>query len=173
MRITAAVLPETGEDIDVLEVELAAPGPKEVLVRIHASGVCHSCLHVIDGSLSAGVPFPIVLGDEGAGIVEAVGPGVSHVKPGDHVIISWAPACGHCRYCADGRPAICERQPPFGYLADGTTRMRRNGTDVYHYGPATYAPEIVVPESCVVKIREDMPLDRAALPVNLPEDLTS
>jgi S-(hydroxymethyl)glutathione dehydrogenase/alcohol dehydrogenase len=160
--IVAPVLHGAHTDLLLEEVELDDPRQGEVLVRMVASGVCHSCLHVIDGS-HRGAPMPIVLGDEGAGIVEAVGPGVTRVAPGDHVIISWAPACGQCHYCVIGRPALCENLPPFGHLADGTTRMRREGRDVYHFGPATYAPAIVVLESCAIKIRDDMPLDKAAL----------
>jgi S-(hydroxymethyl)glutathione dehydrogenase/alcohol dehydrogenase len=144
------------------EVELETPRRGEVRVRMVASGVCHSCLHVIDGSLS-GIPMPMVLGDEGAGIVEEVGPDITQIQPGDHVIISWTLGCSRCRSCLRGRPAICEHQPAFGVFADGTTRMRRGGAPVYHFGPATYAPEIVVPEGSVVKIRTDMPLDKAAL----------
>jgi S-(hydroxymethyl)glutathione dehydrogenase/alcohol dehydrogenase len=144
------------------EVELDAPRAGEVRVRMTASGVCHSCLHVLDGSV-AGAPMPIVLGDEGAGVVSAVGPGVVGVAPGDHVIISWAPTCGRCRYCVSGRPVLCANQPPFGFLGDGKTRMRADGGDVHHYGPATYAPEIVVPASCAIPVDKAMPLDVAAL----------
>src|SRR3954447_9255155 len=108
--------------MEIVDVELDEPKRGEVHVRLTASGVCHSCLHVLDGSV-AGAPMPMVLGDEGAGVVSAVGPGVTAVKPGDHVIISWAPTCGRCRYCISGRPVLCANQPPFGYLGDGTTRM--------------------------------------------------
>ena len=158
----APVLHAPRTPMEVVEVELDAPKDGEVHVRLAASGVCHSCLHVLDGSVS-GAPMPIVLGDEGAGVVVATGPGVRSVRAGDHVIISWAPSCGSCRYCLSGSPAVCVDPPPFGFLGDGTTRMRLNGRDVHHYGPGTYAPEIVVPESAAVVIRRDMPLDRAAL----------
>ena len=158
----APVLHAPRTEMRVLEVELDPPKAGEVSVRMTASGVCHSCLHVLDGSVG-GAPMPMVLGDEGAGVVTAVGPGVTAVKPDDHVIISWAPTCGRCRYCIGGRPVLCANQPPFGYLGDGTTRMHLDGTDVHNYGPGTYAPEIVVPESCAIVIRDDMPLDVAAL----------
>lgn len=158
----APVLHAPRTEMRIQEVELDPPRAGEVAVRMTASGVCHSCLHVLDGSV-AGAPMPMVLGDEGAGIVSAVGPGVTAVKPGDHVIISWAPTCGHCRYCLAGRPVLCANQPPFGFLGDGTTRMHLHGVEVHNYGPGTYAPEIVIPESCAIVIRDDMPLDVAAL----------
>jgi len=162
MNIVAPVLHAVGGPIRLEEVDLDEPRAGEVRVQLAASGVCHSCLHVVDGSLT-GAPLPIVLGDEGAGIVESVGPGVETVGPGDHVIISWAPTCGRCRMCIVGRPVLCERQSAFGYMADGTTRMHLDGRDVHHFGVSTYAPSIVIPESCAIRIRDDMPLDRAAL----------
>ena len=158
----APVLFEPRTPLKVLEVELLPPRSGEVMVGMVASGVCHTCLHVMDGSLG-GMRMPTVLGDEGAGVVKAVGPDVTSVVVGDHVIISWAPACGRCRQCANARPALCERRPPQGRLADGTVRMRYGDQDVYHFGPATYASEMVLPESCVVPIRGDMPLEPAAL----------
>ena len=106
----------------------------------------------------------MVLGDEGAGIVQRVGSGVSILKPGDHVILSWAPSCGRCRFCLMGRPAICANPPTFGYLRDGRVRMHWRGEDVFHFGTvSSYASEVVVPEDCAIRIREDMPLDVAAL----------
>lgn len=151
------------EPLGMEEVELDAPREGEVLVRMAASGVCHSCLHAADGSW-ADVPTPMVLGDEGAGVVEAIGPGVRSVVVGDHVILSWAPSCGQCRYCATGRPQLCARRPTPYHLFDGTTRMRWHDQPVYHYGyVASFAPQSVVPESCAVPIRKDMPLDKAAL----------
>ena len=160
----AAVLFEQGKPQRVEEVALEAPRVGEVSVRMAASGVCHSCLHAADGSWK-GVPVPIVLGDEGAGVVEALGPGVTELAVGDHVILSWAPTCGRCHYCVIGRPNLCERrQPGKGVLPDGTTRMSLGGSPVYHYGHvATYASRTVVHESCAIRIDPTMPLDRAAL----------
>jgi S-(hydroxymethyl)glutathione dehydrogenase/alcohol dehydrogenase len=160
----ASVLHEQGKPLAVEELELEAPRVGEVRVRMTASGVCHSCLHAADGSWT-GVPVPIVLGDEGAGVVEALGPGVSELKVGDHVILSWAPTCGRCHYCVIGRPNLCERrQPGRGVLPDGTTRMSLGGKPVYHYGHvATYASVTVVHESCAIRIDDTMPLDMAAL----------
>src|SRR5437867_5752248 len=160
----ASVLFEQGKPLSVEDLELEPPRRGEVLVRMAASGVCHSCLHAADGSWK-GVPVPIVLGDEGAGVVEDVGPGVEGLATGDPVILSWAPTCGRCHYCVIGRPNLCEaRQPGRGVLPDGTTRMSLRGRPVYHYGHvATYASSTVVHESCAIRIDEKMPLDRAAL----------
>jgi len=160
----ASVLFEQGKPLQTEELDLEPPRTGEVTVRMTASGVCHSCLHAADGSW-AGVPVPIVLGDEGAGVVEAVGPGTPGLQKGDHVILSWAPTCGRCHFCVIGRPNLCERrQPGRGVLPDGTTRMSLRGQRVYHYGHvATYASRTVVAESCAIAIDKRMPLDRAAL----------
>lgn len=159
----AAVLYEQKKPLGVEDVELDDPHEGEVLVRMVASGVCHSCLHAADGSWDYKT-LPVVLGDEGAGVVEQVGPGVKTLSVGDHVILSWAPTCGRCRYCVTGRPVLCERRPPPGRMHDGTTRMKLRGQPVYHYGTvATFGSMTVVPESCAIPIRKDMPLDRAAL----------
>jgi len=160
--IQAAVLHHVHDPLVVEPVELDAPGPGEVLVQLAASGVCHSCLHIMDGSM-AWPDLPVVLGDEGAGTVEQVGPGVTTSQPGDHVILSWSPACGRCRYCVTARPQLCERRPPRGRMHDGTTRRHLRGQDVQHMGPATYATHTVVSAESVVPIRPDMPLDKAAL----------
>jgi len=158
----AAILRQINTPMRIEWVDLLEPRAGEVKVKLTATGICHSCLHVIDGSLS-GIALPMVLGDEGAGIVTGVGPGVTNVVVGDHVVISWSPTCGHCRYCVAGRPVQCINQPPFGYLGDGTTRMKVGGEDILHFGPATYATENVIPASCAIPINKNMPLDIAAL----------
>jgi S-(hydroxymethyl)glutathione dehydrogenase/alcohol dehydrogenase len=159
----AAVLHEQRKPMTTEEVELQDPRDGEVLVRMAASGVCHSCLHAADGSWAT-PKLPMVLGDEGAGTVEKVGPGVKTLQPGDHVILSWAPTCGRCRYCVSGRPVLCERRPPPGCMYDGTTRMSWRGQPVYHYAHvATFGAMTVVPEDCAIPVRKDMPLDKAAL----------
>lgn len=163
MKIDAIVLRQVREPLTLEQVDLDDPKAGEVQVQMTASGVCHSCLHAADGSWGE-MQMPMVLGDEGAGLVTRVGAGVRRLAVGDHVIVSWAPACGRCHYCGIGRPVLCEAgELPFPFGSDGTVRMHLDGQDVFHYGPATYAAEVILPESCVVKIREDMPLDRAAL----------
>lgn len=162
---TAAVFEGVGRPLTVQTLDLAAPRAGEVLVRLAASGVCHSDYHVVRGDWT--VQTPLVLGHEGAGIVEAVGDGVSHVRPGDHVVLSWVPYCGHCRYCLAGRPALCplvQRTAFAGVMHDGTSRLSRGGETVYSYcATGSFADLVVVPATGAVPIRRDAPLDLAAL----------
>ena len=162
MIIPTPVFFGPGQPHRMVDLQVSDPGAGEVRVAMSASGVCHSCLYAIDGQ-HASIPVPIVLGDEGAGVVEAVGPGVESVEVGEHVIVSWAPGCGGCRTCRQGAPALCTRQPPFGRMRDGTTRFHLDGREVFHYGPATNAPMVVLEERAVVPIPQQMPLDLAAL----------
>ena len=106
MRFRAAVLEAVGAPLRIDTLTLSPPGPRDVLVRVRATGLCHTDLEVMQGSLP--YPMPIVLGHEGAGVVEAVGADVTRVKPGDHVICSWNPHCGHCFYCERALPILCE-----------------------------------------------------------------
>jgi S-(hydroxymethyl)glutathione dehydrogenase/alcohol dehydrogenase len=164
MKMQASVLFGEGQGCQVEEVELLPPRPGEVLVRMAAAGVCHSDLHVIDGIIKK--PFPIVLGHEGAGIVQEVGEGVTLVKPGDRVILSWVPDCGRCPYCTTGRPNLCDNRAPYaaGTMADGTTRVRLNGQDVYNFaGVSTFGEYTVVPETAAIPITLDVPLSIMAL----------
>jgi S-(hydroxymethyl)glutathione dehydrogenase / alcohol dehydrogenase len=165
MKIRAAVLEQTGASLTIDTVDLAPPGPGEVLVRLHASGVCHSDQNAIDGT--AETRCPAVLGHEGAGVVEAVGPGVERVTPGDHVALSWAPSCGVCEECLRGLPQLCSAAWPAmaqGGLADGTTRLSRAGEPVYHYSfISSFAEATVVPERSCVPIHPDVPFDVAGL----------
>ena len=162
--IRAAVLPETGAALEVVEVELAPPGRGEVQVRLHASGVCHSDLNAIDGT--AATRCPAVLGHEGAGVVEAVGPGVK-LRVGTHVALSWLPACGRCEECSRHLPHLCSEvwaAMAHGGLLDGTPRLSRDGRPVYHYSLlSTFAERTVVPERSCVEIPEDVPFDVAGL----------
>lgn len=164
MRITAAVLPNTGAAIEVRDVELGAPKRDEVLVRIHASGVCHSDLNAVDGT--SPTRCPAVLGHEGAGVIEAVGPGVS-LKVGQHVALSWMPSCGRCEECVRGLTHLCRvawTGMSHGGLLDGTPRLSWEGSPIYHYSYlSTFAQAAVVPERCVIPIPEEVAFDVAAL----------
>ena len=159
----AAVLYESFQPLVVEELELDAPHEHEVLVKLTASGVCHSDLHYMKGDREH--PLPVVLGHEGAGIVEEIGPGVTYAQPGDHVVLSFVPTCGHCSYCVKGRQNLCEaRYQLKGKMLDGTTRLHNSAGDVHHFnGLSTFGEYAVVPEDSLVKIREDAPLDRVAL----------
>ncbi len=165
MRFKAAVLNEVGKPLEIDELEMQPLQAGDVLVRIRASGLCHTDFEVIQGSLT--YPLPIVLGHEGAGVVEEVGAGVTRVRPGDHVILSWNPHCGHCFYCERDLPILCEpfrRHQPQGHLLDGTSRMKRNGAKVHHYSvTSTHAEYTVVPESGAVPITKDIAFDRACI----------
>jgi len=164
MKIHASVLFGEGQSCRVEEVELLPPQRGEVLVRMAAAGICHSDLHVIDGVIKK--PFPIILGHEGSGIVQEVGEGVTLVKPGDRVILSWVPDCGRCPYCTTGRPNLCDSRVPYaaGTMADGTVRTRLNGQPVYHFaGASPYAEYTVVPEQGAIPITADVPLSVMAL----------
>jgi NDMA-dependent alcohol dehydrogenase len=163
--VRAAVLREVNAPLSLEEVELAPPGPGEVEVRLAASGVCHSDWNVISGATPN--PLPTVLGHEGAGVVEAVGTGVETVAEGDHVVLSWLPACGRCFYCTSGRQVLCEvaMADMFrGTLPGGELRLSRNGEALYHFSYlSTFAERCVIPEGCCVRVREDAPLEVAAL----------
>ena len=159
----AAVMYQPNEPLVVEEISLEAPRDGEVLVKLAASGLCGSDIHLIMGELRT--PVPIVLGHEGAGIVEGVGPGVTYVKPGDHVVLTTHPACGECPDCRNGHSVLCPMlRPPQGLLADGTTRMRKGDQEIYTFSAnSTFGEKTVVPESTVVRIRDDAPLDKMCL----------
>lgn len=148
------------------DLHLEKPRQREVLVRVMAAGVCHTDLHYMHGDLQC--PLPVVPGHEGAGIVEDVGPGVTTVRVGDPVILMWRPRCGRCRYCAVGRPALCEAtkiQKATGGLLDGTSRLRLgSGRDVKHLlGVACFAERCVVAEESVISIPPDIPFPIASI----------
>lgn len=165
MRIRAAVLEEAGGTTRVEQLELAEPRAREVLVRLGASGVCRSDYNAVDGTTST--PWPVVLGHEGAGVVEAVGEGVTRVRPGDHVTLSWTPSCGECDECLRDLPQMCSTIWPLmgsGGLMDETSRLSWNGDTVYHYCfLSTFAEACVVPERSCVPIAHDVPFDVACL----------
>lgn len=160
-----AVLYAVGERLQVEELSIQDPQRGEVMVRVAAGGVCHSDLHVINGDLPA--PLPVVLGHEGAGVVEKVGEGVTEFRPGDHVLLLWRASCGNCRHCLGGRPALCELGAGIrwsGHLIDGTSRFRRGDREIRHFaGVSSFGELTVLPQEGLVKIDADIPLDKAAI----------
>lgn len=164
MKTKAAVIRKTGAPYEVLELELAAPREGEVQIRFAAAGLCHSDLHIADGDLEA--RLPMVAGHEGAGVVEAVGPGVSRVEVGDHVVCSFTPSCGSCRYCSTGRQNLCllGANAMVGCLPDGTFRFHSDGEE---FGGTcmlgTFSERSVVSQHSLVKIDPWLPLHTAAL----------
>jgi len=165
MNIRAALLPAPGTALRVVDLELAEPGPGEVLVRLAASGVCSDDLNVLDGTVE--VPCPVVPGHEGAGVVERLGEGVSTLRPGDHVALSWAPYCGRCEQCLRDLPHLCGTAWPLmlaGGMLDGTTRLEFGGATVHHYCfLSSFAERAVVPARSCVRVPDDVPLEVAAL----------
>jgi S-(hydroxymethyl)glutathione dehydrogenase / alcohol dehydrogenase len=165
VKTRAAVLWQPREPVEILEVDLAPPNAGEVLVKIAACGVCASDVHVVDGELPE--PMPLVLGHEASGVVVETGPDVERLRVGDHVVLALVPSCGHCRPCREGRPNFCElsgRMAATGTLADGTSRLSVDGTELHHFNSvSSLADYAVVPDSAAVAIRQDMPLDVAAL----------
>jgi Zn-dependent alcohol dehydrogenase len=163
----AVVLREPGRPVAAEEVELDPPRDDEVLVRVAAAGVCHSDVHLADGALGAG-RWPMVLGHEGAGVVEAVGDRVTHVAPGDPVAFSFVPSCGQCRACHAGRRNLCEpagRNALAGTLMDGTSRLRGAGGETLQHGlmTACFAERAVVAAAGAVPLGASIPLWQASL----------
>ncbi|MBX5467406.1 MAG: NDMA-dependent alcohol dehydrogenase [Firmicutes bacterium] len=164
MKTKAAVVWEPGGRWEVEELELDPPREHEVLVRMVVSGLCHSDEHLREGDLNA--RYPIVGGHEGSGVVEAVGPNVTRVKPGDHVVCSFIPSCGTCRWCSTGHQNLCDlgASIAIGNMLDGTFRMHARGQDIGGMCLlGTFSERIVVPEYSVVRIENDIPLDVAAM----------
>jgi S-(hydroxymethyl)glutathione dehydrogenase/alcohol dehydrogenase len=157
----AAIFHGPHEPLTIEDVEIDAPMPREILVRTVASGVCHSDLHFVEGLYP--MPAPAILGHEAAGIVEAVGEHVSYVKPGDHVIACLSVFCGACEQCMTGHPNRCtnlgnQRAPSM------PPKLSQSGTTVHQFANiSSYAEKMLLHENAVVKIRDDFPLDRAAL----------
>ncbi|AGL28532.1 Putative zinc-type alcohol dehydrogenase AdhD (aldehyde reductase) [Mycobacterium tuberculosis CAS/NITR204] len=164
MKTTAAVLFEAGKPFELMELDLDGPGPGEVLVKYTAAGLCHSDLHLTDGDLPP--RFPIVGGHEGSGVIEEVGAGVTRVKPGDHVVCSFIPNCGTCRYCCTGRQNLCDMGATIleGCMPDGSFRFHSQGTD---FGAmcmlGTFAERATVSQHSVVKVDDWLPLETAVL----------
>jgi len=166
MRIRAAVLEEFARPLVVQELDLADPGPGEVLVRLHACGVCHTDLYTASGVDPSGY-CPTVLGHEGAGVVEALGEGVGSVALGDHVVTLFSPQCRECIHCLSPRTNLClaiREQQNRGYLPDGTTRLSLAGAPIRHFmGTSTFAEYAVIPEIALARVSPEAPLDRACL----------
>ena len=161
----AAVLYEYETPLKVEDVDLDNPNAREVRVKITANGVCHSDYSVIHGVIRS--KLPVVPGHEGAGIVEEVGSAVTLVKPGDHVVLSLAPYCGHCYYCSIGRFVLCNNMLMTmvkGTMVDGTCRLKKDGKDIYHMaGVSSFAEYAVIDEAACIKIPDDVPLEKACL----------
>jgi len=160
----AAILWEPGGQWIVEPIELDAPKQDEVLVRLDASGMCHSDEHLVTGDFPA--PVPVIGGHEGAGVVEQVGPGVTALQPGDHVVFGFIPACGHCPSCATGHSNVCDTGAVlmFGRQLDGTSRHHARGQDLNTMVClGTFARHTVVNIASCVKIPDDVPADRACL----------
>ena len=164
MRTRSAVLYAPGERIRVEEIELDPPKEHEVQVRMVAAGICHSDYHIVVGDLPS--YLPIALGHEGAGIVEEVGPNVTNCKPGDHVVLTFIPSCGHCRYCTAGHANLCNMGASIlmGPQLDGTFRMHGEKGDIGQMCViSTFSERSVVPDASVVVIGDYYPLNRAVL----------
>lgn len=161
----AAILRQVGTPLSLEEVELAEPQAGEVRVKVEAAGVCHSDLHYMNGDLRA--HLPAVLGHEGVGVIDAVGPSVTRVSPGDRVVMTWRPRCGECEFCTSGRPGLCilgTVQGSTGGLPDGTSRLSQGDKTVHHLmGVSCFAEACVVSERSVVKIPADVPANVAAI----------
>lgn len=154
----------SGQAVRIVELDLDGPRDGEVLIRYVAAGLCHSDLHLTDGDLPP--RFPIVGGHEGAGIIEEVGPGVTKVKPGDHVVCSFIPSCGHCRYCSTGRQSLCDMGATIldGCMPDGSFRFHSGGEE---FGAmcmlGTFSERATVSQNSVVKVDDWLPLESAVL----------
>jgi S-(hydroxymethyl)glutathione dehydrogenase/alcohol dehydrogenase len=166
MKVRAAVAWEAAKPLEIEEIELAGPRAGEVLVRLAATGVCHTDAYTLSGRDPEGL-FPAVLGHEGAGVVEEVGEGVSSVSPGDHVIPLYIPECRHCKFCLSGKTNLCitlRATQGQGLMPDGSSRLSAGGRTLYHYmGTSTFAECTVLPEIALAKIREDAPLEKICL----------
>jgi S-(hydroxymethyl)glutathione dehydrogenase / alcohol dehydrogenase len=166
MKTRAAVAWEANKPLSIEEVDLAGPKAGEVLVRIVATGVCHTDAFTLSGADPEGL-FPVILGHEGGGIVEEVGAGVTSVRPGDHVIPLYTPECGTCEFCLSGKTNLCQRirvTQGKGVMPDGTSRFSIKGKPILHYmGTSTFSEHTVLPEISVAKINPTAPLEKVCL----------
>ena len=166
MKSRAAVAIKAGQPLEITEIDVQGPKAGEVLVRMVATGVCHTDAFTLSGEDPEGI-FPSVLGHEGGGVVEEVGAGVTSVKPGDHVIPLYTPECGKCSFCTSGKTNLCQAirlTQGKGLMPDGTSRFSMNGEKLYHYmGTSTFSEFSVMPEISVAKINKQAPLDKVCL----------
>lgn len=166
MKTRAAVAWGPGEPLKIEEVDLELPKKGEVLVRIIATGVCHTDAYTLSGTDPEGI-FPAILGHEGAGIVEAIGEGVTSVDVGDHVIPLYTAECGECKFCTSGKTNLCQairETQGQGLMPDGTSRFSKDGETIYHYmGTSTFAEHTVVPEIALAKVSKEAPLEEVCL----------
>ena len=163
MQMQAAILTEAHTPFKIETVDVEAPKAGEVLVKMAASGVCHSDWHIVAGK--AAFPSPMILGHEGAGVVETVGEGVTRMRPGDHVTLSWKACCGECFYCQNDAPSICDTHAAevnAGVQTDGTSRISWNGEPVYILGGlGVFAEYVIARDVSCVPVRKDVPLEVA------------
>jgi S-(hydroxymethyl)glutathione dehydrogenase / alcohol dehydrogenase len=166
MKTRAAVAWEAGKPLVVEEIELDGPKKGEVLIRVVATGVCHTDAFTLSGSDPEGI-FPTVLGHEGGAIVEEIGEGVTSVQIGDHVIPLYTPECGECKFCKSGKTNLCQAirsTQGQGLMPDGTSRFSKGGKPIYHYmGTSTFSEYTVLPEISLAKISKEAPLDKVCL----------
>ncbi len=166
IKSRAAVAWAAKQPLEITEVDVAPPKAGEVLVRIVATGVCHTDAFTLSGADPEGI-FPSILGHEGGGIVEAIGEGVTSVAVGDHVIPLYTPECGKCKFCLSGKTNLCQAiraTQGKGLMPDGTSRFSKNGKPIFHYmGTSTFSEYTVLPEISVAKIQKDAPLEKVCL----------
>ncbi len=163
MKVRAAVAREAGKPLVIEEIDLEGPKAGEVLIEVKASGVCHTDAYTLSGRDPEGL-FPSILGHEGAGVVAEVGPGVTSLEPGDHVIPLYTPECRQCKTCLSGKSNLCtaiRSTQGQGVMPDGTSRFSSGGASIHHYmGCSTFASHTVLPEIALAKIRPDAPFDK-------------
>ncbi|WP_158882575.1 S-(hydroxymethyl)glutathione dehydrogenase/class III alcohol dehydrogenase [Rhodanobacter sp. L36] len=166
MKSRAAVAWEAGKPLSIEEVDVAAPKAGEVLVRIVATGVCHTDAFTLSGADPEGM-FPVILGHEGGGVVEEIGEGVTSLQVGDHVIPLYTPECGECKFCRSGKTNLCQKirvTQGKGLMPDGTSRFSHNGKPLLHYmGTSTFSEYTVLPEISLAKISKAAPLEKICL----------
>lgn len=166
MKARAAIAIEAGKQLIVDEIDVQGPKAGEVLIKMVASGVCHTDAYTLSGADPEGI-FPCILGHEGGAIVQEIGQGVGSVKPGDHVIPLYTPECGECKFCKSGKTNLCQAirlTQGQGLMPDGTSRFSQKGKTLYHYmGTSTFSEYTVLPEIALAKINPSAPLDKVCL----------